>query len=209
MFISWHGLSSFKIQEKETVLIADPYNKDSGLRPPRLANADIITVSNGGYAKNIKSTKDDTLTIDGPGEYEARGIMVGGIPGSYTKDSGKNTIYTMKISDVAVCHLGNQSDDLSDENLDAIDGIDVLLVPIGGGPVISTEQAITIINQIEPRIVIPMYYKIPKVKTKLEPVGKFCKELGVSKQTPQPKVNIKKNNLPQDEVQVIVLSPLG
>jgi L-ascorbate metabolism protein UlaG (beta-lactamase superfamily) len=209
MFISWHGLSSFKIQEKETILLTDPYSKETGLNPPRASNADIITLSRDSLKKNLKNLKENALIINGPGEYEAKNIMINGIESSYSKEGGLNTVYTIKISEVTLCHLGTLDKELTDDELDKIDGVDVLFVPIGGGESIGIEQSVKIINEIEPRIVIPMYYKIPKLKQKLESIDKFSKEMGVGKNNIVPKLNIKKNKLPQEETQVVLLSPLG
>lgn len=209
MFLTWYGLSCFKIQEKETTAFTDPYSNETGLRPPRLSNADIISVSRKDLLKNVKTMKDDALIISGSGEYEARGVMINGIPASYSKEEGENTIYTIKVSGMVICHLGTQHGDLTDEELDKIDGVDILLIPIGGGTSFSTEQAIQVINKIEPRIVIPINYKIPKLKPKLESLDKFCKEMGAPKNKVLPKLTIKKKNLPQGETQVVLLEPQG
>ncbi len=210
MFLTWHGLSCFKIQEKEVTAFTDPYSNETGLRPPRLNNADIISVSHKDLLKNVKTIKDSALIIEGPGEYEAKGIMINGIHASYSKEErGENTIYTIKVSGMAICHLGTHHGDLTDEELDKIDGVDILLIPIGGGMSLTTEQAIQVINKIEPRIVVPMNYKIPRLKPKLESLDKFCKEMGIPKNKVLPKLTIKKKGLPQGETQVVLLEPQG
>ena len=205
MFIFWYGLTCFKIQEKDTTILIDPFAKETGLTPPRQNNAQIITLSSQDLAKNVRTANEGVIVLDNPGEYEASKIYMSGVASSYSAKTGSNIIFTYKISDMNVCHLGKLSGELSEEAMDIIDGVDILLIPIGGGETLDANQASKIINEIEPRIVIPMYYQIPKLKTKLDGLDKFCKEMGIKKTTGEAKLTIKKNLLPQDETKVVIL----
>ena len=83
--------------------------------------------------------------------------------------------------------------------------IDILLVPIGGVYTINTDQASEVISQIEPRIVIPMHYKIPALKVNIEGINKFSKEMGVKETEALDKLRITKKDLPQEETKVVIL----
>ena len=81
------------------------------------------------------------------------------------------------------------------------------MLPIGGVYTISTEEAIKIMSQIEPKITIPMHYQIPKLKIKLDSLDKFLKTMGIKKIEPLPKLSIKKKDFSGEEVKIIVLNP--
>jgi len=62
-------------------------------------------------------------------------------------------------------------------------------------------------SQIEPKITIPMYYQIPKLRLKLEGLDKFLKAMGIKKVEPLQKFSIKKKNISSDEAKIIILNP--
>ena len=88
----------------------------------------------------------------------------------------------------------------------ALNVLDVLLVPVGGGKGLNAAQAAEIISLIEPSIVIPMHYRIGKVKVKLDPLSRFLKEMGLGKVDSEPNLKVSKSSLPE-ETQVRVLDP--
>jgi L-ascorbate metabolism protein UlaG (beta-lactamase superfamily) len=104
-----------------------------------------------------------------------------------------------------ICHLGDLGHVLSAEQVAEIDGVDVLLVPVGGGSTIDAVQAAQVVRQLEPKIVIPMHYKTENEKKDLETAERFLKEMGVKEIVPQPKLLANKNSLPLT-MQVVVLS---
>ena len=107
-----------------------------------------------------------------------------------------------------LCHLGDLGQkELTPEQLEKIGDIDILMIPVGGNYTIGSEEATKIISQIEPRIVIPMHYDLPKLKVKLEGVEKFLKAMGVKSLEPLPKFSVKKKDLPEEETRVVLLKP--
>ncbi|HEU5368876.1 MAG TPA: MBL fold metallo-hydrolase, partial [Ktedonobacterales bacterium] len=127
------------------------------------------------------------------------------------KRLGHNTIYLLHIDDLAVCHLGDLGHLLTDNQREAIDDVDVLLVPVGGKNTINAAQATEIISQVDPRVIIPMHYATAATEGKVEgldPLEKFCREMGVEVVEPQPKLAVTRGSLPA-EPQVITLSYRG
>lgn len=213
MTITWLGQSCFKIQDKDVTLVTDPYGKETGFKLPRLT-ADIVTVSHDhDDHNNIEGVKGQTeenlFTITRPGEYEVKGVFVYGIPLWHDKsegeERGENVAYRIEMDNISVAHLGDLGHNLTEEQVAELDGVDILLVPVGGKWTIGAHEAAEIINKIEPRIVIPMHYKIPGLKIDLEPVDKFLKEMGATKAEKMPKLKIAKKDLPQEETKVILL----
>jgi L-ascorbate metabolism protein UlaG (beta-lactamase superfamily) len=213
MNITWYGHSCFKLQSKDIVLITDPFDKKIGLRPPHGA-ADIVTVSHDHYGhNNFKIIKGDPFVINSVGEYEIKKITIRGIDSYYDSKEGKergfNVIYVIEMENMKICHLGDFGQEgFLNSQLEKIGQIDILFIPIGGIFTIDWKLANTIISQIEPRIVIPMHYKLPGMTgdlSKIDTADNFCKEHGVSVKDAIEKFSIKKKDLPQDEAKVVLM----
>lgn len=211
MVITWYGHSCFKIQSGQLTLIIDPFDPAIGLRPPR-GKADVVFVTHKHYDHNyLEGVGDDTFVIDGPGEYEIKGVTCRGITSWHDSKEGKerglNTIYIIEVEGITLCHLGDLGEKLSNGQLEAVDGVDVLFVPVGGKYTIDAEGAAEVIHQVEPKITIPMHYKIPGLKINLDSADVFLKEMGISKQEAVAKLTLKKKELPENSE--VVLMKLG
>ena len=147
--------------------------------------------------------------VAGPGEYEISGVLIIGIPTCHDADGGKirgkNTVYLMEVDGIAVCHLGDLGHVLTEEQVEEIDDVDVLLLPVGGVSTIDAPVATEVIRRLEPGVVIPMHYKTPELKRELEPVDKFLKEMGIEQIDAQPKLSLTQSSLPTSP-QVFLLS---
>jgi L-ascorbate metabolism protein UlaG (beta-lactamase superfamily) len=209
MLITWLGQYCFKIQEQNTTIVIDPYDQSTGLKLPRL-KADILLMTEGGAEHgNAAAVGGEPFVIDGPGEYEVKNIFVYGLPfiSEKQKDQPIITLYLIKIGEITMAHLGGLKTTLGDEQLEILEGTDILLVPVGGKSSLTAEAASHVISQIEPRIVIPMNYKIPGLKTSADPVNKFSQEMGVKGNESVDKVKIFKKDLPQEETKIIIMEP--
>jgi L-ascorbate metabolism protein UlaG (beta-lactamase superfamily) len=119
---------------------------------------------------------------------------------------GRNTVYVIELDDVRVCHLGDLGHALAADMLEAIGNIDVLLVPVGGGNTLEAAAAAEVVRQVDPRVVIPMHYALPALKTELAPVERFLKEMGVPEAAPQPRLTVQPSST-ESETRVVVLEP--
>jgi len=215
MKITWHGYGLFQIatnpqKNSQVNIVIDPFDKSIGLRVPKL-EADILLVTHQHYDyNNIKGVSGSPFIIDNSGEYEVKKIFIQGIPGllddSEEGKRGKNTIYVIDAEDIRICHLGDFGQkELTEEQLDKIGSIDILMTPIGGTYTISAKEAVKIMAQLEPKITIPMQYALPKLKIKLDSLTKFLKAFGIKSLAPMKKLVIKKKDMPVDEAKIIVL----
>jgi len=213
MTITWLGQSCFKIQIGDVTLVTDPYNSEVGFKLPRLT-ADIVTVSHDHFDHNniegVSGPEGATpFVISSPGEFEVKGVFVYGSAFWHDKNEGKdrgqNIAYCIEAEGISLAHLGDLGHELSEEQIEKFDGVDILFVPVGGKWTLGASEAVKVINEIEPRIVIPMHYKIPGFKVDVETIDKFLKEMGASKAEKLPKLKISKKDLPQEETKVIVL----
>jgi L-ascorbate metabolism protein UlaG (beta-lactamase superfamily) len=118
---------------------------------------------------------------------------------------GKNTVFVIDVDDVMICHLGDLGHVLTAEQVAEINGVDVLLIPVGDVSTIDAVQAAQVVRQLEPKIIIPMHYKTEAEKKDLETAERFLKEMGVKEAVPQPKLSVNKSSLPLT-MQVVMLS---
>jgi L-ascorbate metabolism protein UlaG (beta-lactamase superfamily) len=192
--------------------VIDPFDESIGLKLPKL-DADILLIThNHPDHANTKIAKKETFIIDSPGEYELRDIFIEGIFSFHDNEKGKerggNTIYTIETEGVRICHMGDfGQEELTDEQLRKIGDIDVLMIPIGGTYTIDAKGATKVISQIEPRMVVPMHYKIPGLKVKVDDLDAFLKAIGSKKAVPEEKLSVQKKNLSDEEMNIVPLIP--
>ena len=217
MQIIWHGQSCFQLifskrKEEKITLVIDPFSTEIGLRLPKIG-ADILLVTHShNDHSNVKGISGDPFLINGPGEYEIRGIFIQGIEcfhdESQGKERGRTTTFIIEGDEMKLCHLGDLGQkELTPDQLEKIGNVDILMIPVGGVYTISAQEATKIISQIEPKIVIPMQYHIPKLKIKLDNSDKFLKVMGVKSTEVLSKLIIKKKDLTEDGMQIKVLKP--
>jgi L-ascorbate metabolism protein UlaG (beta-lactamase superfamily) len=211
--ITWLGHSCFRIKGKEATVLTDPYDESIGysLGEPK---ANIVTSSHPHPGHGFTSgVGGEPRIVRGPGEYEIAGIFITGI-GTFhdsTKGSerGKNTVYLIEMDDMRLCHLGDLGHPLTAEQAEDIDGVDVMLVPVGGLSTIDAAAAVETVRLLQPRIVIPMHFQTEVLHVQLAPVDRFLREMGMKAGlSAQPRFSITKAGL-SEETQVVVLDYRG
>jgi L-ascorbate metabolism protein UlaG (beta-lactamase superfamily) len=209
MDVFWLGHSCFRIKGKRATIVTDPFPPDLGYALGESA-ADIVTVSHQHPGHSyVSGVSGSPHNIIGPGEYEVSGVLIIGFPTFHDAEKGarrgKNNVYLMEIDGITICHLGDLGHTLDTEQVEDIDEVDVLLLPVGGVSTIDAVSAAETIRQIEPKVVIPMHFKTPELKRELDPVEKFLKEMGIGQVEPLPKFSITPSSLPTSP-QVVLLS---
>ncbi|MEK7617946.1 MAG: MBL fold metallo-hydrolase [Patescibacteria group bacterium] len=207
MNIQYFGLSSFKITTKEAVIITDPFHKDSGLTPPRGA-ADILILADKTNKKYsaVSGISGTPFMMDTPGEYDMKGITVNGIP--LNQEEKYVSVFLIESEDIRLLNLTHIKDwSMKEEEIENLGEIDILILPVGGNTVLSASQASKVVNEIEPKIVIPCHYKMAGLIFDLDNAEKFIKEMGGKKEEME-KLTLKKKDLQEEESKVVVLEPL-
>jgi L-ascorbate metabolism protein UlaG (beta-lactamase superfamily) len=116
-----------------------------------------------------------------------------------------NTMFIIESEDIKLCHLGDLGVELTEKQLSEIDTVDVLMIPIGGKYTLDAKKAIELIKKIEPKIIIPMHYKMQGTTVDIEDEKLFCNEMG-NCSTKISKLNIKKRDLEEKRMEVIIMN---
>ena len=178
MEIDFKGANSVVIKSKSGIIVVDPTDN---VEVKEINNKDVITIV----------TQDDFIpekanfVINMPGEYEHNDISILGIPVKRHIDpEGKAGVaYRIILDGVRIAVLGHTSTPISDDDMEALGIIDVLVIPVGGGGyTLDAKDAASVTNQIGPKVVIPTHFEDKSVKYEVpqEPVDLFIKEVGAA-----------------------------
>jgi len=213
MVIRWLGKTFFQLtlnlpQNGESRVIIDPFAvKTIGLRQPKM-EADLVLLTQGVLDKKL-NIRGNYFLVDKPGEYEIRQIFIYGVP--EVKEEGKLTgkvFYLLEAEGISVVHLGLCTQIiLTDKQLEFLENPDVLMLPVGGGDGLTAQQAAQLVQQLEPRFIIPMNFAFSGSKVNLDKVEKFIRELGKNKPEIKDKLRITSKDLVGKESELIILNP--
>ena len=131
-------------------------------------------------------------------------ITIDQVTGKKSKDKVRNTVYVFDYDGITVAHLGDLQQIPTQSEIELLGTVNVALVPVGGGNSLNAAKAAEVVSMLEPNLVIPMHYSTPDSKIKLDEINKFIKEMGLSKQEPQPLLKVSRSSLPS-ETHVVVL----
>jgi L-ascorbate metabolism protein UlaG (beta-lactamase superfamily) len=208
--IKWFGHACFGItMEDGTTIAIDPFDKkEVGYENPDV-EADVALISHDHYDHNkIENIKGTPEVLRWPGEHTSCGISFRGVITYHDDVSGSergaNTVFTFTVDGIRICHLGDLGHILNEQKINEIGEVDVLLIPVGGASTIDCDQADEVIEQLNPRIVIPMHYKTPPLKLPLDPVQKFLRNKENVEYLHGTTISVSKDDLP-DEMKIVVL----
>jgi L-ascorbate metabolism protein UlaG (beta-lactamase superfamily) len=207
--IKWFGHACFRVRSREATILMDPIPRTLGFKVEK-QRVDIVTMSHDhpGHS-NIDMASGDPKLINGPGEYEMNEIFITGIrthhDSSRGSERGHNTAYLLELEDITVCHLGDLGHALTEDQVEGLGSVDVLLVPVGGRTVIDATKAVEVVAQLDPRIIVPMQYRTPVGDYDRDELERFLKEMGIGEVAPREKLTVRQSDL-GDTTEVVVLS---
>jgi|JI10StandDraft_1071094.scaffolds.fasta_scaffold227319_3 L-ascorbate metabolism protein UlaG (beta-lactamase superfamily) len=180
MEITYRGGNCVEIAVKKETVVIDGGLSALGLKDS-IAKEGVYIATQTGFNP---SKVDDSLRIEGPGEYEVRGVSIKGIASQRMielNDDKKATIYRLVIDGVSFAIVGHVRVPLTDDELEKIGVVDIAIVPVGGGGyTLDGHQAMKVVKQLEPKVVIPTHYADSAVHYEVPQNGldEFIKELG-------------------------------
>jgi L-ascorbate metabolism protein UlaG (beta-lactamase superfamily) len=179
MRVQWHGQSAFHLTGDDGSVFIDPFGDVSALAasgrrweypPIESAEAELLLVTHehldhngveavGGDPVLLRSTAG---VLDSPfGQVTAIASEHDEVAGT---QRGPNTIFVFTLDGVRVSHFGDFGQaELRPEQADAVGAVDLLILPVGGGPTIGAEQAKAIVDRLAPRWVVPMHYRTERI----------------------------------------------
>ncbi|MFZ2125907.1 MAG: MBL fold metallo-hydrolase [Candidatus Microsaccharimonas sp.] len=179
--IEYKGANCVVISSKKGTIITDPKLSLVGLKDLTLKD-DVELATEARFALN---SPDARLSIEGPGEYGVANFDIRGIAAQRHLDSESDpkisTIYRVEVGDVRIAVIGNIYEKLSDEQLEEIGVVDIVIIPVGGnGYTLDATGAAGLVRKIDPKAVIPVHYADPALKYEVpqESLDVFVKELG-------------------------------
>lgn len=206
MKVTWFGHACFLIEGQGHRIVTDPFDASVGYDIPGL-EASIVTVSHGHYDHSaVDTVSGNPEVISEPGEFLVKGINIKGVPTYHDRSQGSergpNTVFVITLDGITIAHLGDLGHQLNQETLEAIGRVDVLLIPVGGTYTINASDAVQVVNQLQPRVVVPMHFKTPHTNIDIAPVEGFIQNYGKVGKRPYLELN---QAQPAEEMKVVLL----
>jgi len=201
--LSWLGHAMFYIEAVDgTKIVTDPYSEKTGYSFPEVS-ADVVTISHRHYDHdNVGNVKGSPRVIGRPGKYVIGSTIIEGISSYHDEvmgeKRGENTIFVFNLGEISIGHMGDYGQAMTDEHVNALKDIDVLLIPVGGTFTIDFKQAAEIVQSVRPKVVIPMHYKTEDCVINIGPVEPFLQEVPYTKRQKEETVQLSPAELPEE-----------
>jgi L-ascorbate metabolism protein UlaG (beta-lactamase superfamily) len=197
MDIEYKGANCVLLSTKNETVVVDPKLSAVGLKDITIKSG--VTVAT---QHDFADPVEDMLLVDGPGEYETLNVAIKGVAAERMIDHDKSkqaTMYRLEIGDVAVAVIGHVAVPLTEDQLEQLGVIDIAIIPVGGsGYTLDAHQAVTVVKELNPKVVIPTHYADKAIKYEVPQMDleAFVKELGAPLES-TPKYRIKNGALPE------------
>jgi L-ascorbate metabolism protein UlaG (beta-lactamase superfamily) len=212
--IRWWGHACFSITDREgTCVMTDPFPEGYGYpRPGAAPQVCLITHEHRDH-NGIENVLGHPIALRGTGMHETAGLRFKGVATYHDSQQGAargpNTVFVWKMGGLRIAHLGDLGHVLTEEQMEALGRVDVLMVPVGGFYTIDAPQAVQVIRRLEARIVLPMHYKTPAIpKSPVAPIDALLTAIPATWKVEKPAAaafEVHPADLPGETVRVIVL----
>jgi L-ascorbate metabolism protein UlaG (beta-lactamase superfamily) len=179
--IEYKGANCVVVSSKKANVVVDPKLSVVGLKDASVKDA-IELATEARFAINSDDAK---LIIEGPGEYGIADFDIRGVAAQRHLDTENDpkisTMYRIEAGDIRLAVIGNIYEKLSEDQLEELGIVDVLVIPVGGsGYTLDATGAAAITRQIDPKVVIPVHYADAGIKYEVpqSEVDVFVTELG-------------------------------
>jgi L-ascorbate metabolism protein UlaG (beta-lactamase superfamily) len=199
MELTYHGHSCVRLRGREMMVVVDP---PQTALPGLAKGTQGIVVRTDGETdpERLRARDGEIQEVSGPGEFEIGGVSILGLA------AGETTVMRVAVDDVRVVLAGRLRRQLTEEEIDSLGHVDVLVIPVGGGDALGAIDAAKLVNAVEPSIVVPARYGAGD-GGEYDPVRKFAKEMGLAEGAwePQPKLVLTGSTGESDDTRVVFL----
>lgn len=205
MDIEYKGANCVVMSTKNETVVIDPKLSLVGLKDVALKSSVVVATQ-----RDFAVPVEGQLLVDGPGEYETMNVAIKGIAAERMIDHDKSeqaTVYRINMGGVVVAVIGHIATPLTEDQLEQLGIVDIAIVPVGGsGYTLDAHQAVSVIRELDPKVVIPTHYadKALKYEVPQMDLESFIKELGAEHEV-TPKYKIKNGAMP-DKLTIIEVS---
>jgi L-ascorbate metabolism protein UlaG (beta-lactamase superfamily) len=179
--IEYKGGNCVIVSSKKTTITVDSNLSLLGLKDLKEKDA-VELATEERFAAN---PADVRMVIESPGEYEVGDFTIKGVAAQrhidVESDEKRSTMYKIESTEARIAVIGNIAPKVSDEQLEALGVVDVLVLPVGGnGYTLDATSAVSIVRQVEPKVVIPVHYADTALRYEVpqDTLDTFVKELG-------------------------------
>lgn len=195
--IEYKGGNGVIVTTKKTQLVIDPQLSVVGLK--NLAVKDAVELAT--EARFMVNDETAKLQIEGPGEYEVGDVSIKGVRATRHIDTEADepigTVYRIEAGESRIALIGNIAPKLSEDQLEEIGVVDILILPVGGnGYTLDATSAATLVRSIDPRAVIPVHYADDALKYEVpqDTLETFIKELAAPVEEAGTKYKVKSSS---------------
>jgi L-ascorbate metabolism protein UlaG (beta-lactamase superfamily) len=199
MELTYHGHSCVRLRSRDMTVVVDP--PQSALPGLAKGTQGIVVRTEGKTdTERLRARDGEIQEVCGPGEFEIGGVSILGLA------AGETTVMRVAVDDVRVVLAGRLRRQLTEEEIDSLGHVDVLVIPVGGGDALGAIDAAKLVNAVEPSIVVPARYGSGD-GGEYDPAGKFAKEMGLAEGAwePQPKLVLTGSTGETDDTRVVFL----
>lgn len=212
MKIKWYGHSCFLFEDAEgRTLMTDPYEPRTGYCLDG-ARAGVVLESHQHFDHNYDAgVAGDPIVIKTPGRHSPLGIPVTGVETAHDHHGGerrgKNIMFMFEMDGIRVLHLGDLGCIPAAEAVAELGRPDMLFIPVGGNYTIDGAEAIKVMELFDPRVTVPMHYKLPRGNVDVGELDSFINALrgvGIHRLN-QPEATVTPETLADDRIIVFGL----
>lgn len=221
MQITWYGHACFEVGNGVRI-VTDPYTPEvARLRPvPRAADIVIMSSSDDEYHSCGAAVPGDPLILDAleiardGGRRETHGLRFDAIEVResivHKPSPESNAMYAFELDGIRVAHMGDVGNPLTAAQLEFLRGADVLLALTGGPPTIELDDLDLVLREVQPRLVIPMHYRIPELPLNILELEAFSRRYPaeIVELRPETTVELTPERLP-DHMRIVALQPVA
>jgi L-ascorbate metabolism protein UlaG (beta-lactamase superfamily) len=203
MDVTWLGGSCVRLQSGAVSVLTDPFDLPPGVGP---LSADVVTLSLREARDRLHVTGPYRL-VDGPGEYEIKGVPVSGVAARRQGGdlpSDRSFVYSVQLDNVAACHLGRLNRAPNAQEVQEMGSPDVLFVPLGEPDGLSVQQTLALASQLEVKLIVPMLVNAQAADGRAS-LERLCRELGSDPSVTESRLSVSASGLPAS-ARVVVLT---